>query len=122
MELFKKYFQADQSVDGLYEAASKGDSAALAQLRALGNRGDDLVQFILGTMYETGDGFPQDSVQAVFWYRKSADQGHAGAQASLGLMYANGIGVPQDSVQAVFWYRKSAEQGDALVQSNLGLM
>ena len=32
--------QAQQSAEELYQAASKGDAAAFAQLRALGNKGD----------------------------------------------------------------------------------
>ena len=50
MQLFKKYClmllmlvmvaQAQQRAFDLYQAASKGDAAAFAQLRALGNKGD----------------------------------------------------------------------------------
>ena len=65
---------------------------------------------------------PQDDQQAVAWYRKAAEQGHASAQFNLGNMYANGRGVPQDRQQALAWYRKAAEQGDASAQYNLGLM
>ena len=34
-----------------------------------------------------GQGVPQDYAEAVRWYRKAADQGHAGAQFNLGVMY-----------------------------------
>ena len=76
----------------------------------------------LGVMYVNGTGVPQDDVEAVKWYRKSAEQGFAMAQLKLGAMYENGRGVPQDHVGAVKWYRMAAEQGDAEAQSNLGLM
>ncbi len=59
---------------------------------------------------------------AVRWYRRAAEQGHAGGQYNLGYMYQNGYGVPQDYAEAVKWYHKAAAQGDALGQSNLGWM
>tara|TARA_R110002072_G_scaffold156742_1_gene307269 strand:+ start:4565 stop:5863 length:1299 start_codon:yes stop_codon:yes gene_type:complete len=76
----------------------------------------------LGFMYHNGKGVPPDYAQAVTWYRKAADQGHAKAQYNLGVMYAKGEGVPQDYKQAVTWYRKAADQGNAEAQNNLGLI
>jgi TPR repeat protein len=72
-------------------------------------------------MYAEGQGVPQDDQQALYWYRKTAEQGDADAQLSLGLMCAKGQGTPQDFQQAVFWYRKAAEQGNPTAQFNLGL-
>ena len=43
-----------------------------------------------------GEGVPKDYKQAVYWFRKAADQGNAGAQYNLGAMYAKGEGVPKD--------------------------
>ena len=58
--------------------------------------------------------------QAVYWYKKSAEQGTARVQYNLGVMYQNGQGVLQDYKQAIYWYKKSAEQGHADAQYNLG--
>ena len=63
----------------------------------------------------------QDYVEAVRWYRKSAEQGDAQAQCNLGFMHQKGQGVKQDYFEAVLWYRKSAEQGNAGAQLNLGV-
>ena len=41
-------------------------------------------------MYDEGEGREQDFVQAVHWYRKAAEQGHAKAQNSLALQYYDG--------------------------------
>ncbi|MGR5554634.1 tetratricopeptide repeat protein, partial [Vibrio alfacsensis] len=60
--------------------------------------------------------------EAVKWYRKAAEQGHASAQCNLGVMYAKGDGVLENDKEAVKWYRKAAEQGDADAQFNLGVM
>ena len=61
-------------------------------------------------------------MQAMAWWHKAADQGHAEAQVSLGFMYATGRGVPEDDAQAVAWYREAADQGHAGAQFNLGVM
>ena len=53
---------------------------------------------------------PQDDAQAVAWYRKAADQGHAAAQFNLGAMYDNGRGVPQDYVEAHKWVNLAASR------------
>jgi hypothetical protein len=61
----------------------------------------------------------KDQVQAVSWYRKAAEKGHAKAQDRLGSRYRYGLGVAEDQVQAVSWYRKAADQGDARAQDRL---
>ena len=61
-----------------------------------------------------------DYAQAVHWYRKAAEQGHAKAQCNLGFCYAEGHGVPQDYAQAVHWYRKAAEETYENAQCKLG--
>ena len=87
------------------------------------NEQDDAdAQYMLGVMYEEGDGVPQDAAEAVRWYRRAAEQGHADAQSSLGDMYDEGRRVPQDDVEAAYWYRQAAEQGDAYAQYALGFM
>ncbi len=65
---------------------------------------------------------PKDYAEAVKWWRKAAEQGHALAQSALGDMYCIGEGVPENYAEAVKWYRKAAEQGDAVGQYNLGMM
>ena len=60
----------------------------------------------LDMMYKEGKGVPQDDAEAVKWYRKAAEQGHADAQTILGMMYKEGKGVPQDDAEAVKWYLK----------------
>jgi TPR repeat protein len=54
-----------------------------------------------------------DYAEGAKWFRKSAEQGHAGAQYFLGAMYEFGFGVTQDDGEAAKWYRKAAEQGNA---------
>lgn len=74
---------------------------------------DAEAQYMLGVMYDEGDGVPQDAAEAVRWYRRAAEQGDADAQYYLGLMYDWGEGVPEDDAEAVYWFRQAAEQGHA---------
>ena len=79
-------------------------------------------QYSLGYMYHYGYGVEKDYKEAVKWYRKAANQGHASGQYSLGYMYRNGYGVEKDYKEAVKWYRKAANQGHAYAQNGLGYM
>ena len=73
-------------------------------------------------MYRHGRAVPENNVEAVAWFRKAAEQGHAASQSNLGAMYQNGEGVPENDVEAIKWFRKAAEQGYAEAQYKLGLM
>jgi TPR repeat protein len=76
-------------------------------------------QFALGRRHDEANA--PDFQQAMEWYRKAADQGHAAAQLNLGLMYASGRGVPRDDAEALNWMRKSADGGNAAAQHDLGV-
>ena len=69
---------------------------------------------------QVGEGVAKDKAEAVKWWRKAVEQGHAIAQYTLGWCYANGEGVAKDMSEAVKWYRKAAEQGYAKAQYKLG--
>jgi len=92
------------------------------ETKAKAERGDADAQAELGAMYVKGLGVPQDSAEALRWFRKAADQGNARGQNGLGVMYANGWGVAKDSTVAVRWYRKAADQGFAYAQYYLGVL
>jgi TPR repeat protein len=66
-----------------------------------------------------GHGAAKDPVEAVKWYHKAAEQGHAMAQFNLGECFKYGQGVAKDLVEAVKWYRKAAEQGYANAHEQL---
>ncbi|VVM20369.1 hypothetical protein BSPWISOXPB_9059 [uncultured Gammaproteobacteria bacterium] len=62
----------------------------------------------------------KDAKQAVYWYKKAAEQGYAGAQYNLGVMYANGEGALQDLSKAKYWIKKAYEGGNARAKEALG--
>jgi TPR repeat protein len=96
-------------------------SIALRLARPLAEQGVARAQFILGSLYYSGQSVPQDSSEALKWFRRAADQDDAGAELALAVMYAEGRGVPQDLAEAASWFRRAADQGDARAQYNLGL-
>ena len=61
----------------------------------------------------------QSFKDAVYWYRKAAEQGDALSRAELGNCYLNGKGVNKDFTQAVYWYRKADEKGVLLARFHL---
>ncbi|MGM9812319.1 MAG: TonB family protein [Muribaculaceae bacterium] len=61
----------------------------------------------------------KDFENAVYWYRKAAEQGNATAQNNLGICYEDGEGVTKDIYEAVKWYRKAAAQGNIASKSML---
>jgi len=81
-------------------------------LRRLAEQGDAAAQFSVGAAYATGDGVPQDYVEAVRWFALAAEQGHVVSQATLGAYYWAGRGVPQDQVKAYFWSVLAQAGGD----------
>ncbi len=61
--------------DGL-DAYNRGSYAtALKELHPLAEKGYPNAQIYLGLMYSTGKGVTQDYQQAIYWYRKAAEQG-----------------------------------------------
>ena len=60
-------------------------SVAEDKYLAAAEKGDAQAQYNLGWCYVNGDGVAKDLKQAVYWYRKAADQGHAEAKEALEL-------------------------------------
>ncbi|QCE34646.1 sel1 repeat family protein [Acetobacteraceae bacterium] len=109
----------DQRVD---QAMDKAESAEIKALQEEANGGDASAQLELGTLYQNGQGVPQDNAKAAELWTKAANQGLAAAQFNLGLLYQNGDGVPKDTAKAAEWYQKAADQGDAEAQFSLALL
>jgi TPR repeat protein len=82
-------------------------------------------QYILGLMFQDGEGVDANPVEAVEWCKKgtlsrilqnintlsaffspAAEAGHVEAQFNLGASYHGGFGVEANQVKAVEWYQK----------------
>ncbi len=84
--------------------------------------GDAGAQYLLGFMYDEGQGVAKDPQEAIKWYTQAAKQGHSDAQLTLGFMYAEGRGVAKDQPEAIKWYTKAAQQENGGAQLILGMM
>ena len=71
-----------------------------------------------GDLYQNGKSAfeSHNYIQAVQYFKKSADAGHDEAQFALGDCYRFGLGVTQDNSESLKWYAKSAEQGNSRAQ------
>lgn len=83
--------------------------------------GSAQAQFLLGLMYERGEGRRKNPGKALDLYLKAANQGYALAQFKVGTFRAMGLAGPADSKEAAAWFRKAAEQGLGIAQYDLGL-
>jgi hypothetical protein len=63
-----------------------GESAMKWRERA--ERGETQAQFNLGYLYMTGRGTERNTEQAVYWYRRSAEQGHRASREALEVLDA----------------------------------
>lgn len=105
------------------DAFGRGDyPTALSLLRPLAAQGNADAQVLLGLIYDSGLGIPQDYSEAAKWYRKAADLKSVHAYYMLAVMYGLGHGVPQDYTASVAWLRQGAERADPRSQALLGLM
>ena len=85
--------------------------------------GDGDVLLNVANIYSSaGGGVPQDSTEALRWYRLAADKGNQEALCFIGKMYETGDGVDQDFSEAMRWYQLAAERGNAGAMFNIGMM
>ena len=90
-----------------------GDYAnAFKLLKPLADQGDAEAQCIIGNMYDLGLGLERDILEAIEWYRKSAEQGYGLASNNIGTIFKLGHEcIPMDQVESNKWYRKARDQG-----------
>ena len=107
-----------------FSSAYAGDcfkDADAADCRVKAEQGNANAQYLLGLMYNNGQGVIQDYKEAVKWYRLSAEHGNGEAQSNLGVMYDNGQGVVQDSVMAHMYWNIAGASGDENAIKNRGI-
>ncbi len=88
-------------------------------LRPLARIGNVDAAYLLGHMYERGEGVNQDLLQAEIYYQRSADGGHREAANRLATMLKSATAT--DSL-IVTWYLADAQAGDAEAQYQLGYL
>jgi TPR repeat protein len=100
----------------LHTKANDGDAEALAQLRAVAEKGNAEAESRLGDVYSRKG----DTENALKWTRRGVEHGNPDAQNMLGFWYERGRGgVQQDKAQARKLYLAAARQGHATAELNL---
>ncbi|PJK14961.1 hypothetical protein CO613_03240 [Lysobacteraceae bacterium NML07-0707] len=135
-----KPYAQEQAIGWYKKAARLGNSEALGMLleqyqnnsqnnssKLLDHLASNLAhadaddQYLLAIMYSQGfAGIPLNPDEAMNWFRRAAEQGHADAQKQLADAYNLGIGIEQNDALALEWYHRAAEQGHPEAQYQMG--
>jgi TPR repeat protein len=92
-----------------WDAFGRGDyRGALAIWTPLAEAGDPNMQVLVGSIYDYGQGVPQDDAEAVKWYEMAASKGNAKAQYQAGAVYARSPQI-KDPVQGYKWLTIAAK-------------
>jgi TPR repeat protein len=91
---------------------------ALSRARALADSGASDGNLLLGWMFQSGCGGPQDLQEAERRYLHAAKSGSKQAMYYLGSLY----GMTADYARAIEWFERSAKSGSAAAMYHLGRM
>ena len=95
-----------------WDAFGRGDyNGALAIWQPLAEQGDAAMQLLVGSIYDYGQGVPQDDAEAAKWYERAAKQGSAKGQYQLGAVYARSPQI-KDPVKGYKWLTIAARTLD----------
>ena len=105
------------AVAGFNEAVAsyqaKDYATAISEARQAMESGDARASYLLGVMYQNGQGVAANTAEASSWYEKAAQGGVVGAFSKLAQLYARGDGVPKDADKALAYARRGDQLGDA---------
>lgn len=108
---------------GLTLLQNGNEVEAAKYIRLSANQGQPAAQYYLGTLYENGQGVPQDAAQGRKLTELAARAGHRIAMYDLAIYYIEGKGgVTADLSIAAQWFRKAAEFGMTDAQYNLAVL
>ena len=101
------------------------ETLTIEQLRNLAGghlliKPDPEAQFHLGQRFAQGKGVEKDETQAVYWFHRAADLGHAEAQRNLAFAFLSGKGIVKNQAEGVRRLRIAAEAGDVPARRQLG--
>ena len=94
----------------------------LFKLTQEANAGDVLAQHELGLRYLLGEGVPADTVKAVYWIRKAAEQNLASAKYNYAILLINGWGVEWNPFKAFKYFQEAAKAGMIQAQYVVGVL
>ncbi len=78
--------------------------AAFRAFHDLAENGHSESAFLLGKMYDFGEGTFQNYYKSAYWYLTAAERGYGEAQYIIAGRYEDGLGVKKDRVMSHMWY------------------
>lgn len=128
-------FSRNKHINYLCHLGSQGTAPATVQsyeqamrlLETAAKNGDSHAQYLMGVRYHGGWDVAIDRDKALFWFKKAAKSGHAGAIRELGkveqvIPWNRTESGPKMLKRAMDYYRQAADLGDAEAASNLAQM
>lgn len=92
----------------LYE--QKKYAEALAMFKSLADQNDTRARGMIGIMYETGHGVPQDHNKALEWYAKACEDKTGLAEALIGMSYSGWYDSQENKDEATKWFKKKCSK------------
>src|SRR4051812_36683001 len=87
---------------------------SMALMLKAAERGDLEAQHQVGACFARGDwDGPKEEAEAVKWYTKAAEAGHAMSQYDLGYMLILGEGTEKDIPKGLWWMEQAVKNGEA---------
>ena len=86
------------------------DQQMFQDLLGAAKQGDSESQFMTGRCYLEGKGIKKDHLEAVKWFKTSADRGNSNGMNALGVCYEYGRGVKKDPAKAIELYQKAVKR------------
>lgn len=81
-------------------------------LKPIADNKNPEAQCIIANIYHLGLGLERNILEAVKWYKKSAQQGYGVASNNLaGIFLVGNDGLEANQAEAEKWYKKAREQG-----------
>jgi len=101
---------------------SADEVRSLVLARESAGNGSKYGQFMLGWLYEKGEGgVARDYAAALVQYQLAAAQNYDLAQNQIGVVYDKGYGVAKDFAEALRWLKLAAAQGLGFAMWSVGL-
>lgn len=94
--------------DGMEAYRQNDFKVAMREFKACGDEAKCM--YMLGIMYEKGEGITSDYAEAAKWFGKGAEKDDPLSQYRLGRLYERGLGVEENQAEAIKLYKKSARQ------------
>ena len=96
--------------DGMEAYRQNDFKTAMREFKACED--DVKCMYMLGIIYEKGEGIKSDYFEAAQWFRKASEKDDPVSQYRLGRLYERGLGVEENQTEAMRLYKKSAQKGN----------